>query len=742
MKSGKYAQIIIDISHENVDRPYTYLIPEALKEAVDIGTSVTVPFGAGNKLRKGIVVDITDTADFPDDKLKYIVEVSKKDLAISDYRIDLAAWMKRNYGSTMIQALKTVLPVKKKVKESVNKTIIRKATDSQLDEYIEIALRKKNVAQLRLLYELKENETILYSLVTQKLHISQSTINRLKELKLIEISEERVFRSNVAKDYGQDEALKLSEEQQAVVDALSLDLKENRHEVFLLHGITGSGKTEVYLQAVNNAVSMGKQAIVLIPEIALTFQTLMRFYKRFSNRVGVMNSTLSQGEKYDLFEQAQNGAIDVVIGPRSALFVPFKNLGLIIIDEEHEGSYKSETMPRYNARETAIEIARMTDSVVLLGSATPSIDSYYKCEKGEYRLFKLTKRLTGNDLPNVTVSDLREELKSGNRSIFSRKLQELMADRLSKGEQTMLFLNRRGFAGFVSCRACGFVVKCPHCDVSLSLHRNNKLVCHYCGYTQDNYKTCPQCNSKYILGFKAGTEQVEEAVTKMFPGVRTLRMDADTTKDKDSYENILSDFLNGKADVLIGTQMIVKGHDFKNVTLVGVLAADMSLFAQDFRAPERTFQLLTQAAGRAGRGAEKGEVVIQTYKPDHYCIQHAINQDYESFYEEEIGYRELMDYPPSAHMLCVLVSSADEAEGDKLLTALKAEIEKHLEIRILGPSKALISKINDVYRMVLYIKDSSYDKLVDCKDIMEEYLLVNKHYGSYVMFDFDPLNTI
>ena len=743
MEKGRYAQIIINISHENVDRPYTYLIPDSLYDLVEVGVSVEVPFGAGNKIRKGIVVDIVDKADYPDDKLKYIESVPTKDISLNDQRIMLAAWLKKNYGCTMIQALKTVLPVKAKVKEALKKTLIRKVSLEELDSYIEVALRKKNVAQLRLLYSLKEDEELPMNLVTDKLHISRPTINKLIDMGIIEESAERVFRSSIKKDYGSDTALSLSHQQKAVVDTIKEDFSGGNPKTYLLHGITGSGKTEVYMQVISDFLNIGKKAIVLIPEIALTYQTLMRFYKRFGNRIGVMNSTLTSGEKYDLFEQCANGQIDVVIGPRSALFVPFDDLGIIVIDEEHEGSYKSEQMPKYHARETAIEIARMKGASVLLGSATPSVDSYYRCETGEYKLFELNKRLTGNQLPNVTIADLREELREGNRSILSRRLQELMADRLEKGEQIMLFLNRRGVAGFVSCRACGFVVKCPHCDVSLSLHSGGKMVCHYCGYTEPEYKNCPKCGSKYILGFKAGTEQVEETVRKMYPKARTLRMDADTTKDRDSYEKILSSFLDKEADVLIGTQMIVKGHDFKNVTLVGVLAADMSLFANDFRAPERTFQLLTQAAGRAGRGESAGEVVIQTYQPEHYCINHALNQDYKGFYEEEIGYRELMDYPPAAHMLSVLFSSKNESEAARLADNIFDMLKKRFDgIRVLGPSAASISKINDVYRFVLYIKHAEYATLVEYKDSMEEYLLNNKHFNVSVMFDFDPQNII
>lgn len=739
---GRFAKVIINISHESVDRPFTYLIPERLKEKIETGSQVTVPFGQGNTMRKGIVVDICDSTDFDYGKLKEIEDISDKDILLSDQRIALAVWIKRNYGSTMIAALKTVLPIKTKVKESIRKTIIRNIPAEEIDSYIETAMKKHNVAQLRLLFALKESAEIPKTLVDEKLHIPGTTIKKLQEMGVITISEERVMRGMLDERKESDTIPVLSDEQQKVIDTIREDRARGVAKTYLIRGITGSGKTEVYMQAAADFIAAGRQVIVLIPEIALTFQTLMRFYKRFGNRVGVMNSTLSAGEKYDLYEQALNGELDIVIGPRSALFTPFQNLGLIVIDEEHETSYKSETMPKYHARETAIKLASMNRASVILGSATPSVDSYYRAEIGEYKLFNLTKRLTGNQLPEVIVSDLRKELKEGNRSILSRDLQHLMEDRLAKGEQIMLFINRRGVAGFVSCRACGFVVKCPHCDVSLSLHNNGRMMCHYCGYTTEAYKLCPECGSKYILGFKAGTEQIEETVQKMYPGVRTLRMDADTTKKKESYEEILTKFLNKEADVLIGTQMIVKGHDFKNVTLVGVLAADMSLFVSDFRAPERTFQLLTQAAGRAGRGDKPGTVVIQSYKPDHYAIMHAMNQDYEGFYEEEIGYRELMDYPPAAHMLSVLVTGEHEKAVEELAKSLAEMVrEKHRKL-VIGPAPCSISKINDIYRFAFYIKEKDYDKLVEIKDMLEDKLAERTRFTENVFFDFDPQNMV
>ena len=434
-----------------------------------------------------------------------------------------------------------------------------------------------------------------------------------------------------------------------------------------------------------------------------------------------------------------------MIGPRSALFTPFSNLGLIIIDEEHENSYKSESVPRYHAREVAIEYARMSDAIVVLGSATPSVDSYYKAKTGVYRLLELDKRVDDRPLPKCEVVDLRQELREGNRSILSTRLQELMEDRLKKGQQMMLFINRRGVAGFVSCRACGHVLKCPHCDVSLSQHvtrqhPEGKMVCHYCGYEIPMPKTCPACGSRYISGFKAGTQKIEMIVKERFPQARVLRMDMDTTRNKEGYEQILSAFANQEADILIGTQMIVKGHDFPDVTLVGILAADLSLNADDYRSGERTFQLLTQAVGRAGRGRKEGHALIQTYSPDHYSIQTAAKQDYEEFYQEEMGYRLLMDYPPAAHMMAVLGSSEDEKLLETAMHYLglfTGKIYAGKDLHVIGPAPASVGKVKDVYRRVLYLKHENYDLLVRIKDRLEEYIEINSGFRKVnIQFDF------
>lgn len=740
----QYANIIVDIAHEKVDRPFQYKIPQDLQDSLCVGMAVTIPFGKGNHRRIGYIVELTNKPAYDPAKLKEIEAVKTGGVAVEENLIRLAAWMKEHYGSTMITALKTVLPVKQayKAKEKRTVRLLLPKEEAQARRW-EFA-RKHNVARERLLAELIQEEQLPYELITGKLNVTAKTIQALQEQGILTVDTQSYYRNPVTLKAVADEKKILSEEQTNIVADVLRSYEEGRPGVSLIHGITGSGKTEVYMELIAGMLAKGKQTIVLIPEIALTYQTLLRFYKRFGNRVSVMNSKLSQGEKYDQCERAKKGEIDIIIGPRSALFTPFPNLGLIIIDEEHESSYKSESMPKYHAREVAIELASYHGACVVLGSATPSMEAYYHAVHGDYKLYKLTKRLTGGVLPDVYTIDLREELREGNRSIFSRKLQELIQDRLDKQEQIMLFLNRRGYAGFVSCRACGHVLKCPHCDVSLSEHRNGKMICHYCGYEERKATLCPSCGSKFILGFKAGTQQIEDVLHTQFPQAKVLRMDADTTKSKDSYEEILSAFSNREADILVGTQMIVKGHDFPNVTLVGILAADLSLSANDYRAGERTFQLLTQAAGRAGRGSKAGEVVIQTYQPEHYSIIQAAKQDYDAFYEEEMMYRDLLLYPPAAHMMSLLVISRTEEDGAKLAERLASFMKESIieeKLIIIGPAPASIGKINDMYRHVIYVKHKQYDVLMQMKDKLEMLLEQMDLKTEAVQFDFDPMNT-
>lgn len=739
---AQYANIIVDISHEKLDKTFQYKIPERMRERLVLGMQVYIPFG--NRKVKGYVVELTDEAEYDVTKLKDIIGIVTDSIPIESQLIALAGWMRKNYGGTMNHALKTVIPIKKKMTAVEHKTVrLLLGSIEARNQLAEYERNKRSVARARLLKELIAKQELDWEIVTKKLNVSGTIIRAMEEAGIVAIDTEKSYRNPVERLDSKGYHLVLNDTQQAVVDAVTANIDREIQRTYLLKGVTGSGKTEVYMELIAHVLAQGKQAIVLIPEIALTYQTLLRFYQRFGDRVSVMNSKLSPGERSDQFERASKGEIDIMIGPRSALFTPFTRLGLIIIDEEHEASYKSETMPKYHAREVAQEICRMKSASLLLGSATPSLESYYLAKENKIKLFYLNNRLAGGELPFVHIVDLREELKQGNRSIFSRKLKELLKDRLEKKQQSMLFLNRRGFAGFVSCRACGHVMKCPHCDVSLSEHRNGKLVCHYCGFEMPQVTKCPQCGSKYILGFRAGTQQIEEMLLKEFPKARVLRMDADTTKSKDSYEKILSQFANEEADILVGTQMIVKGHDFPKVTLVGVIAADMSLHVGDYRAAERTFQLLTQAAGRAGRSTLSGEVVIQTYQPDHYAVVHAANQDYEGFYEEEISYRDLMMYPPVANMMAILVLSNDELTGtchaNELADAIKSSFAKERPY-VIGPASASIGKINDIYRNVIYIKHRDYHVLVRIKDEMEAMIAEKEWNTDTVQFDFNPMS--
>lgn len=735
MNHGTYANVIIDISHEKVDRPFQYRIPDSLKEKLAVGMCVQIPFGTGNRKRKGYVIEITGKNEYPEEKIKEIDGIITDNLPAEADAIRLAAWMRQTYGSTMIAALKTVLPVKRAVKAVEKKKLRRSLSAEELTSLLGECMRKHQNAKVRVLQELLTEEELPYELVTGKLHVSAATLNSLVNQGAITIESESSYRNPVSLNVTAQSGPELSEEQCYIKEQILSDYDKNIRNTYLIHGITGSGKTLVYLALIEEMIKRGKQCIVLIPEIALTYQTLLRFYKRFGDRVSVMNSSLSQGERFDQCERARKGEIDVMIGPRSALFVPFPSLGMIVIDEEHEGSYISENAPRYHARETAEYLASLKKASLVLGSATPSLEAYYKAKKGEYRLFTMKNRKNGGELANVRIVDLRQELRKGNRSIFSSDLQELIRDRLGKKQQIMLFLNRRGYAGFVSCRSCGYVMKCPHCDVSLSQHIGGKMVCHYCGYETVQPKRCPNCSSNYILGFKAGTQQIERQLYELFPGIRALRMDGDTTKQKGSFEKILSAFAEGEADVLLGTQMIVKGHDFPNVTLVGVLAADLSLNDSDYRAGEKTFQLLTQAEGRAGRGTLPGEAIIQTYRPEHYSIQQAAKQDYEAFYEEEILYRELLEYPPAGHMLTILVVSKDEKRCKGLAVRLAKEAGAY--VHVIGPTPAAVSKVKDYYRYMIYLKSLKEEPIRQAKERLEALLNGFELKTENVIFDYE-----
>ena len=739
-----YADIIVDISNENLDKTYQYKIPEYLQESIQVGMPVWITFGKGNRRLQGYIVGLSDTPKVEEWKIKEIAQVIQNGIKIESRMIALAYWIKQNFGGTMNDALRTVLSVKKTVRSVEKKQIALCVDNATAEQLVEEYTKKHYVAKVRVVKELLCNQPVAKELMVSKLNISAATLKSLEQQGVITTTVEEVYRRTKGYTTKTSSMIDLNAEQQKACQTICEDYKLGKRGVYLIHGVTGSGKTEVYLHVIEQIIKEGKQVIVLIPEIALTYQTVRRFTQRFGERVAFLHSRLSAGERYDQYRLAKEGKLDIMIGPRSALFTPFENLGCIVIDEEHEPSYKSEGVPKYHARETAIQLAKMTNASVILGSATPSLESYMRAEKGEYKLLELKQRANNAKLPQVEVVDLKEEMKAKNRSMFSRSLQKEIQERLEKKEQTMLFLNRRGYSGFVSCRSCGKAIMCPHCSVSLTLHYDDTLHCHYCGYTIPLPKQCPECTSPYIASFGTGTQKVEEAVKKMFPMARVLRMDADTTKEKESYENILSSFANEEADILVGTQMIVKGHDFPKVTLVGILAADLSLNVSDYRAGERTFQLLAQAAGRAGRGQLNGKVIIQTYQPEHYSIRASLTEDYVAFYKQEMLYRKMMKYPPQAHILAVLCIGKEEQRTEQFCCFLAEKAKQFAKenkgqfIGVIGPVKASVAKTNDFYRNLIYVKTDSYGILTEITTILEDYKEQEK--AVMVQMDFNPIS--
>lgn len=737
----KYADIIVDITSERLDRTFQYRIPDSLEGKLQVGMVVSVPFGKGNREIDGYVIGITDTPQFDENRLKCIHSIKSDEKTTESSLIVLAEWMRERYGSTMIQALKTVFPVKEKVRQCSQDTLVLNITKEEAKIQLKELEGKKYHARARLLRELIERGCLDKTQAAKDLGASASVVNAMRQAGWIQVLSREVYRDPLRTDGSSSSSRSyvLTGEQQEVLAGILEEWKQENPRPCLIQGVTGSGKTEVYMELIAHVLSQGRQAIVLIPEIALTYQTVMRFYGRFKDKLSVLHSRLSAGERYDQFCRAKKGEIQIMVGPRSALFTPFPNLGLIVIDEEHENTYKSEITPRYHARETAEKRAQMEHAYLVLGSATPSLEAYSRAEEGKYARFRLRQRYGGRLLPGVTIIDLRKELKEGNRSILSRRLQQAMQERLEKREQVMLFLNRRGYAGFLSCRSCGEVLQCPHCDVSLAVHKGGKLICHYCGYETEVVKKCPSCGSPYIGAFKAGTQQIQDIVQKCFPKSRILRMDYDTTRKKESHAQILEAFARQEADILIGTQMIVKGHDFPHVTLVGVLAADLSLHSGDYRSAERTFQLLTQAVGRAGRGSSPGEAVIQTYQPEHYSIQAAARQDYDSFYEEEMGYRRLLGYPPASHMMAVLGSCREEtllAQGMEYLKKFVQRVYGKPDLHLIGPAPQTVGKVKDQYRKVLYLKHPREEVLIYVKDKLEQYIEINSGFRS-ILIQFD-----
>ena len=731
-----YADVIIDISAEKLDHPFEYIIPEELEGRIKAGSAVKVPFGQGNRKVRGYVINIKDEALFDAGRLKEIESLPGNEVSLEGSMIALADFIRKNYGGTMNRALKVTLPVKKSARPLTEKFICLNMSGYETQRVItKISKDKRYAARLKLLKELQKEKILPYSIVRDKLGISPSTLKSMEGEALIRIEIREDLRDVLPAEAKEGYSIVLNEEQKACADDIWDRYKRGDTRPSLIRGVTGSGKTEVYIDLISRVIEEGRQAIVLIPEIALTYQTVLRFYKKFGNRIAVINSKLSDAERFDQTQKARLGMADIMIGPRSALFTPFKDPGIIIIDEEHEGTYKNENVPAYQSREVAIERARMSNGFVVLGSATPLVDSYSRAKKGEFALYELKKRAQGQSLPSSKIVDMRQELKNGNRSVISRALDTEIRKCLERGEQAILFINRRGYSSFVSCRSCGEPLECPHCSVSLKYHKDGRLKCHYCGYEQPMAKVCPKCGSKYIGTFGTGTQKIEEEVKRLYPEARTLRMDLDTTKEKNGHAKILSAFANHEADILIGTQMIVKGHDLENVTLVGMIAADLSLYSGGYQASERTFELICQAAGRAGRGKRPGKVLIQTYSPENYAVRLGAKQDYEEFFEQEMSYRRLLGYPPVMNMLGVLFTGSSYTSLGRVCEEIGNLLEYGGVIKM-GPADAPVARINDRFRKVMYFKSEDHDALTDIKDKIEKYLEEHADKDIAAVFDF------
>ena len=738
-----YADIIVNISAEALDRTFQYKVPPDLD--VVPGCRVLVPFGHSDRRIEGYVIGLTEEPDYDPARIKTILEILPGSVSVEAQLIQLADFLRRQYGSTMLQALKTVLPVKQKVRHQTQTRVELALLAEEARELLEKWETRHYKARCRLLSRLIEEGSIDSRRAAKECKIPAKELKKLEKEGILRLRTSVSWRKGFAfdPDGPGTSKVELNPEQRRVAQSFRSDYESGIRKTYLLFGVTGSGKTEVYLSLIETVLASGKGAIVLIPEISLTFQTVRRFAGRFGDQIAVLHSRMSAGERSDETERIKKGEARLVIGARSALFAPIPDLGIIIIDEEHDGAYKSDASPRYHAREAAVFRAKLANASVVLGSATPSVESYARAKEGEYQLLTLPSRAGAGTLPQIRLVDLKQEFTGGNKTIFSRELKSLIEDRLSKKEQVMLFLNRRGYAGFVSCRSCGTVIKCPHCDVSLTFHGDGSLRCHYCGFEAPYIKICPVCGKPHVAAFGLGTEKVEAALKKEYPNARILRMDADTTRRKHGHEEILKTFAAGDADILLGTQMIVKGHDYHNVTLVGILAADMSLNTPDYKSGERTFALLCQAAGRAGRGEKPGEVVIQTYSPDHYAITATLHHSYEEFFREEYVFRKMMGYPPCSHMLMILIMSNDEdqairASGRIQRMILQSQKTKEETPVILNPGKAAISKIKDVYRQMIYLKHPDGELLTDIRLRLEPVLFKHPMFaGIFVQFDYE-----
>ena len=709
------AEIIINRSAKKLNRTFDYNIPQELEELVMIGSTVLVPFGKTAKgkeanLEEGYVVNIKEKTTY---EVKDIVQIKHN---LTESQIELAKWMANRYFCNVSDCIKQMLTPGTKGKQENNKVQDKKIQVVYLKkeiEEIEFEISEniiKSEKQKKILQFLKNNEGATVPEIEMFTSGTRAIVKTLEKNGYIEIVEKKVERNPLEnKNLEKTENLKLTQEQQNTFEQITNKMEIKQYEEFLIHGVTGSGKTEIYLQLIGKALDQNKTAIVLVPEISLTPQMIDRFISRFNKEeIAVLHSKLSIGERYDEWNKIKAGNAKIVIGARSAIFAPLENIGVIIIDEEHDSSYKSEAVPKYDAKEIAKKIAKENNCPLVLGSATPDLSTYYKAKQGNIKLLELTKRANNSDLPTVQIVDLKTELANGNRSMLSIALHNAIEKNLEEKRQTILFLNRRGFSTFIMCRECGYTVKCKNCNISLTYHQyENKLKCHYCGYEQNVVTVCPECHSTKIRYFGTGTQRLEQEINKVFPNATTIRMDKDTVTKKNSHEDILNKFRDENIDILIGTQMIVKGHHFPNVTLVGVVAADSSLNIDDYRANERTFQILTQVAGRAGREKLKGQVIIQTYNPDNFAIQCAKNQDYKEFYETEIALRQQLMYPPFKDIILINFNGLSENEIKKVSLEVYKYLMENLnldEFKVMKPMPSPIDRIQNHIRWRMIVK--------------------------------------
>ena len=745
------AEVIIQSNVKNLNRVFDYKIPEEYENnAIElIGARVLIPFGRKKELEEGFVVNIKERTEY---EVKEIAKVEEKYL--NEERINLAIWMSKRYFCNVSECLKLMLPpgttskvINNRVKEkSINFVSLIKDEDEI--EYDIETKKLKSEKQIRTLRFLLENGDALVSDIEMFADSSRAVVNTLCKNGYVEIIPKKIERNPFeGKDIEKTEKLKLNKEQQEAFDIVSDSMDDMLFSEFLIFGVTGSGKTEIYLQLIEKTLKENKSSILLVPEISLTPQTVNRFIARFGKeKIAVLHSKLSVGERYDEWNRIKDGKAKIVIGARSAIFAPVSDLGIVIIDEEHDSSYKSEMTPRYDAKYVARFIARDNNVPLVLGSATPDLDTYYRAKNEEITLLKLNKRANESELPEIEIIDLREELAKGNKSMISTRLYEEIEKNLKNKKQTILYLNRRGYSTFIMCRNCGYTAKCKNCDINLTYHSNtHKLKCHYCGREENVLTVCPECGSKQIRYFGTGTQKLEFEINKLFPEASTIRMDVDTVSKKNSHEQILEKFKNENIDILIGTQMVVKGHHFPNVTLVGVIAADGSLNIDDFRANEKTFQILTQVAGRAGRGEDKGRVIIQTYNPDNFSIECAKKQDYELFYDTEIGMRKQLKYPPFCDIILIGFSSENEKEVEKIAN----QIHLYLKNRVLKENigiilyKAIpspIDKIKNKYRWRILIKCKFSDDIIKLLNETLEYFKTLKSKQTRVTIDLNPNN--